>query len=145
MVTNVVTPKPTPNSALPTSSTTLDAYTKFNFDPNNVAIADSPLISKTAHAPAIGKGLFCTKPNGFSKGDIVVPFHWAGKLLNRTDYLIQVQKGKGGYAVHLNKDSVIDFYDIKQCCPASMVNSSYNAVRKSQDQYNLPVRSNVRL
>lgn len=67
----------------------------------------------------IGKGLFAATV--VSTNTRLIRFK--GSIITLDVYNERVADGKGGYAIHLNATSVLDCYDVRESCLASMTNS----------------------
>ncbi len=74
----------------------------------------------------IGNGLFPTISR--SKGDAVVNF--VGEIITRHEYNGRVANGYGGYAVQMSASEVLDCYNYKASCKASMCNDFHNIIHK---------------
>jgi hypothetical protein len=67
-----------------------------------------------------------------------------GTVRTREEYEARVLEGKGGYAIHLNAENVLDCYDSQHLCYASMANSS-TGVRTTKPGLSAHAQTNCRL
>jgi hypothetical protein len=79
----------------------------------------SPSWYTTNHGADIGNGLY-TSVN--IKANIRL-MNFMGAVVPLADYNQRVAAGRGGYAIHLNAATVLDCFDFRRECSASMANS----------------------